>query len=121
MTKKIKIVPSAPWFDAEYCELRKQRRRAEKKSKRTGNQADRDEFIRLRKETTKLAHQKKCLHYGEKLEGNSKMLHPTINKLLDKEQEEILPDAESDEALANSFLPYFTEKIEKIRSNFPCN
>ena len=118
-TKTVKIVPSAPWFDGEYSELRKRRRRAEKKAKRTGDKADRDVFINLRKETTKLAHQKKCQYYGEKLEGNNKMLHPTINKLLDTEQEEVLPEAESDVALANSFLQYFTEKIEKIRATFP--
>ena len=40
-------------------------------------------------------------------------------QLLDKEQEEVLPEANSDEELANRFLKYFTEKSEKIRSTFP--
>ena len=39
--------------------------------------------------------------------------------MLDKEQEEVLPEAECSESLANSFLQYFAEKIEKIRSTFP--
>ena len=34
-------------------------------------------------------------------------------------QEEVIPDAESNGELANRFLKYFTEKIEKIRSTFP--
>ena len=31
VTRKVKIVENAPWFDAEYRELRKERRRAEKR------------------------------------------------------------------------------------------
>ena len=118
-TRSIKIVPTAPWFDGEYEKLRKQRRKAEKKFKKTKIPADKEKFINLRKQTTQLAYQKKCKYYGEKLEGNNKILYSSINKLLDNEKEEVLPDAESDVALANSFLKFFTEKIEKIRSTFP--
>ena len=46
-------------------------------------------------------------------------MNSSINQLLDNEQEEVLPEAESNEELANRFLKYFTDKIEKIRSSFP--
>ena len=46
------------------------------------------------------------------------MLYSEINQLLDKKQAVLLLDAKSDEELANSFMNYFTEKIEKIRSTF---
>ena len=119
ISKTIKIVPSAPWFDSEYVDLRKQRRRAEKVYKKTNLPADKKKYIDLRKETTELARAKKCKYYGNKLEENNKILFSSLNKLLDNEKEVILPDAESDSALANSFLQYFTKKIEKIRSSFP--
>ena len=37
----------------------------------------------------------------------------------DKNQDVILPSRENDKELANSFLDYFTKKIENIRSQFP--
>ena len=39
-------------------------------------------------------------------------------KLLDKKQEIILPDSKTDKELANSFMTYFTDKIQKIRDTF---
>ena len=117
--RSITVVPSAPWFDNEYKELRAQRRKAEKKFNKTKMKEDKEAFIKLRKQTTQLAHQKKCKHYGDKLEGNNHLMFRTINKLLDDEQEEVLPEAKTNEELANRFLKYFSEKIEKIRSTFP--
>ena len=118
-TRTSKVVPHAPWFDTEYDNLRKQRRKAERQYKKSKRATDKEKYINLRKQTTKLAHKKKCKHYGEKLEGaNTKILYSTINKLLDNDSEVILPDAKSDVELANSFQNYFTEKIEKIRATF---
>ena len=118
----IKTVPNAPWFDSEYANLRKQRRKAEKQYKKTKLAADKENYKNIRKQTTESAYKKKCKHYGDKLEGaNNKILYSTINKLLDNEKEVILPDAKSNAELANSFLIYFTEKIEKIRSTFRNN
>ena len=36
ITKTIKVVPTAPWFDADYANLRKRRRKAEKKYRKSG-------------------------------------------------------------------------------------
>ena len=120
ITKTIKIVPNAPWFDAEYASLRKLRRKAEKQYKKSRLISDKDNFISLRRQTTQLAHLKKCSYYGDKLEGtDNKILYSTIKKLLDGESEVILPESNSDMALANSFQKYFTNKIEDIRKTFP--
>ena len=62
-TKTIKVVRKAPWFDIEYATLRKRRRHAEKKFRRTGLESDKSEFKRLRKETTELAYKKKKIHF----------------------------------------------------------
>ena len=111
-------MPTYPWFDKEYKDLRRKRRAAEKKSRRTKSDEDKENYIKLRKQTTLLAHEKKCKYYGDKLEGNNHLMYSSINKLLDNEQEEVLPAAKSNEELANRFLKYFSEKIEKIRSTF---
>ena len=57
-TKTIKI-PKAPWFDVEYKNLRKKRRKAEKKYRKSFSEQDKQVYIDLRKQTTDLAYSKK--------------------------------------------------------------
>ena len=119
LTKMIKVKPSAPWFDCEYETLRRKRRKAEKKYHKTGSEEDKCEFSRLRKETTKLAKDKKINQIRKKIEeGSSKALYQVVNNLTDNEKERVLPTAKTDEDLANKFLHYFQQKIEKIRTKF---
>ena len=119
-SKTIKIVPKAPWFDCEYEHLRKLRRKEEKRYRKTKLLVHKESYKNLRKQTTNLAYMKKCKYYGEKLiDTNNRTLYPALNQLLDKKQDDVLPDRESDVDLANCFLPYFTDKIEKIRATFP--
>ena len=68
VTKEVKIVDEAPWFDQDYKELRKERRRAEKRFKRSGDEVDRIAFKELRKKTTKAASEKKKEHYVAKIQ-----------------------------------------------------
>ena len=121
VTKQIKIVPSAPWFDAEYAELRKQRRKAEKTYKRTGDPEDRRAYRDLRSKATALAKEKKEACYVKKIQEASskpKELFKVIKTLTDKEKVVILPKGNSDAELANNFLQYFKNKIFKIRESF---
>ena len=120
ITKVIKIKPTAPWFDSEYEALRRRRRKAEKTYRKTKSDQDKEEFIRLRRETTKVANDKKMNLIKQKIdEGSSKVLYQVVNNLTDNEKARVLPTAKSDEELANNFLNFFQEKIEKIRSKFP--
>ena len=76
-TKHIKLVPNAPWFNSEYKTLRRRRRKAEKKYKKTGSEIHKNEFVELRKQTTALAWENKKSYYGKKIDGcngNSKAL-----------------------------------------------
>ena len=118
-SKMIKIVPDAPWFDNEYRELRKQRRRAEKAYKKSNRPEDHETFKRLKKDCTELAYKKKKDHYTKKIEeGNSRTMYSVVNRLLDKKQEKVLPSTNDDKQLANDFVKFFTEKIEKLRAKF---
>ena len=58
-TKVIRVKPEAPWFDSEYQNLRRKRRKAEKIFRKTKTEQDKNEYIKLRKETTKVAKDKK--------------------------------------------------------------
>ena len=83
--KTIKCLPESPWFDGEYIRLRRQRRKAQVRFKKTGVPADKEEYINLRKQCTNLAHKKKCEYYADKLNtSDGNILYSQINKLVDK-------------------------------------
>ena len=63
VTREVKIVENAPWFDFEYKELRKKRRKAEKVYQRSRKLEDKDTFKLLRKQTTELASGKMREYY----------------------------------------------------------
>lgn len=118
--RTMKIVPDAPWFDADYANLRKLRRKAEKKYRKSGAENDKKLYTTLRKQTTQSAFDKKKTFVINKLEtGNSsRTLYSVVNNLIDKKKESVLPKASSDKELADKFQLYFKEKIEKIRATF---
>ena len=119
-TRTIKIVPEAPWFDADYANLRKSRRNAEKKYRRSGLESDRKLYITLRKQAIRASVDKKKSYVAEKLkQGNStRSLYSVVNQMIDRKKEVVLPTATSDKDLANRFQTFFKEKIEKIRATF---
>ena len=119
-TKQIKVVPHAPWFDSEYKNLRALRRKAEKKSKKTKSPADKEAFVKLRKETTQMALKKQKDFYERKISEcvGQKEMYSCVNRLLDRKQESVLPEHTSSAELANQFAKYFKEKIHKIRESF---
>ena len=124
ITKTIKDVPRAPWFDREYSDLRRKRRKAEKLYHKTKLMVHKLEFIRLRKLTTALALRKKiqfCRSNINNAANSSKALYRTVNKLTGKNMQPVLPTAESDTALANTFGEYYTSKVKKIRHDIECN
>ena len=120
-TKQIKVVPHAPWFDSDYCNLRKQRRKAEKKYKKTKMAVDKEAFVALRKQTTNLASVKQRDYYIKKMEecNGQKALFDCVNNLIDSNKESVLPEHTSTVELANNFATYFKEKIINIRKTFP--
>ena len=65
---------------------------------------------------------KKKFHISEKLkDGSSKALYSVVNQLMDNTKETVLPSADSDDQLAEKFLSFFQDKVEKIRSRFSAN
>ena len=51
-TKQIKVGPDAPWLDFEYKDLRRRRRKAERRFRKTGLVEHKNEFVKLRNQTT---------------------------------------------------------------------
>ena len=121
LTKTIKIVPNAPWFDSEYKTARRARRKAEKKFKKSKSSVDREAFVELRKQTTRLAFNKKREYCAKKIEecNGTKALFGCVYELLDQKKPSVLPSHDSKSELASRFNTYFKQKISDIRKNFP--
>ena len=83
-SKTVKVVLRAPWFDTEYVTLRRHRRKAEKKYRRTGHEVDKQLFQDLRKQTTSLAMHKKQYYVSRKLMAGNRSLYSVVDELLDK-------------------------------------
>ena len=112
MTKIITVVPDAHWFDAEYANLRKLRRKAEKKYRKSHLEANKKAYKCLRKQAVNVVFDKKQELVSDKLEqGSSKTLYAVVNELIDSKKEVVLPKSESNVLLANEFQLFFREKI----------
>ena len=91
--KTVSVVDTAPWFDSEYREKRKERRRAEKKWKKEKDITRKCHLKRIHREyciaTTMLANQKKKLYVNRMIEnsnGNPRVLYQQVNRALDRKQ-----------------------------------
>ena len=120
-TKTVSTIDTAPWFDKEYRELRKARRRAEYRMKKPSSTLDdKIAFKEACQECTMMAKSKKMEYFKQtiiKANGNPRTLYQFINKSLDRKQVKPLPDYTNDLCkLAEDFNSYFTDKIDKIRS-----
>lgn len=117
-TATIKDVQGAPWFDSEYIDMRRKRRKAEKLWHRTKLQVHKESFIKLRKQTTALAHNKKvyfCRKSINEAANNNKALYANFNRLVGYSNDPIYPSSDSDVSLANEFASHYTNKVKKIR------
>ena len=120
ITKVVKLVPRASWFDSEYVELRRKRRKAEKLFRQTKLMVHKTNFVYLRKQTTLLAKRKKIAHCRAEINencGSTKTLFRTFNKLIGKTNDPVYPAAHSDIEIANQFASFFTDKVKTIRAN----
>jgi hypothetical protein len=122
LTKWIRELDSAPWFDSEYKEARKLRRKAEKQMFKSGLDIDRDIHAHLRIHCNELAKSKKVQFYKSqfvKYNHSQKSLYQFVDTFLDKDDDLTLPPIESLQQTVDDFNTFFTEKVKKIRKSFP--
>ena len=113
--KTIKDVPNASWFDEDYRDLRRLRRNAEDHWRRTKLTVHRLEFVRLRKCTTNLAHNKKRTQIRSKIDnacGKQNALYSALREVTGQKQKPEYPDG-TDLDNANEFAKFFIEKVGK--------
>ena len=119
-TLKIKNVPKSPWFDYEYVELKKKWRKAEKQFKTSNDAADKNIYIKFRKETTKLAKTKKVNYFREKINKSSnsqRELFRAVQSLTDSISVNQFPSEQlCDKTIAENFSNFFVTKVNRIHN-----
>jgi hypothetical protein len=124
-TVSVAVVDTAPWFDSEYLEKRKERHRAEKKWKNVKDITRKCLLKRITKNSALLQPRWliKKLYVNRMIEnanGNPRVLYRQVNRALDRKQSRMLLEVpENIEELAKPFNEFFVDKIAKIRHGRP--
>ena len=123
VTMKVKSKKNAPkWIDEEYKKERAERRKLERKWKKSKSDEDREQYVQKRNLCAKLSLTKQEKYFSSIIESSNnqqKTLFKVVNEVLDKKAERILPAHTDPVELANKFNQYYIEKIDKLRKSIP--
>ena len=110
-----RIEPLTPWFDSDCIKAKRNKRRFERVSHRTGLIADRVEWVKAIRDMHALFSSKERAFWEAKVAAaasNSKKRWQILNKLMCKDFQSQIPDS----ATAEAFSKFFTQKVESVRS-----
>ena len=119
-TRLITIRPKAPWYTIDIDEEKKCRRRYERKWRRTKDPTDRNNYLEKCRHVNQMIHESKSNFYSSVIsenKGNQRILFQTVDKLLHRKNDIVLPTSSSDEHLAERFSDYFISKITTIHTS----
>ena len=123
-TRTVRLRPNSPWFNKDIRTERQKRRRLERRWRRTKLEVDLQMYCDQKNIVSKLIEQAKIDYYSSQINekaGDQKQLFNVINDLLQKNKKPVLPQSESDQALAEQFSEFFSNKITDIRKKFPAS
>ena len=120
--KVSKCIPNRQnkWFNDEIKEARQVKRRAEITWRQNKSDHNRNMYNNQRNKLTCLIDKAKRSYYNEQIcanEHNPKVLFKTMNSLLNKNQNDVLPSHTTAKELANRFANFFETKITTIHEN----
>jgi len=110
------------YLDDDIAQAKRERRKLERKWRRTKSDVDHQRFTAQCVVVNDLVKDAKEKHFAAIIEsnkGNQKVLFSCIDKLLNRKPTVLYPHSSSDEALAKSFIEFFTSKINTIRQSLP--
>ena len=113
--------PHVPWLTDEIRESKRLRRRAERKWRSSGLEADFANFKLIKNRTTHVMNKARrdfCTDFINKNSDNQRKLFAATRKLLSKSPESPIPPHTTNKlALANDIGAYFVKKIANIRAD----
>ncbi|XP_033636732.1 uncharacterized protein LOC117297694 [Asterias rubens] len=107
--------PFAPWYDDNVAESKRQKRRAERRSAKTGLMIDKELYKEACRSYSKTLFQSKSQYMKQEIEQlNNKGLFQFVHRLSTQSSSRTLPKHDSDKKLANDFGMFFYSKVQSI-------
>ena len=124
ITRSVKERPRVPWFNEEIKMAKRERRKVEKRWRRTKLHSDLAAFKVKRNATTALMNKACREFYTNFIEENSKdqkKLFAASNRLLNRGSADCLPPTIDKAQFAEDIGKFFVQKIVNIRSRLNCH
>lgn len=119
-SKVIRSRPLVPWFNEDIKNARREKRKAERKWRRSGNHEDMLSYKRIKNKTNRLMNDARCAYYQDFINDNStnqKKLFAAANTLLNQgKKNTVLPPCDDKLELADKMGSYFVQKVTDIRT-----
>ena len=112
--------PKIPWFNDDIKQLKRKRRRLEKKALKTDLPGDWNNYHKVRNQYSALLKSARVNYYSNLIDqcaGDSRKLFRVVNSLSREPLETALPEYDDPTKLANEFGTFFLKKIEIIKEN----
>ena len=118
-SRKVTERAKSPWFTPKVKEIKKQRRQAERKFRKTGLQIHKDIFIHLKNKSNSIVDIAKSTYYKVKFQcvKSCKELYSLKNELFGKTNEPSLPCNTNKSELPELFSSFFSSKVIGIRNS----
>lgn len=117
--KTITVHPVAPWYTDEVKKAKSEKRKAERKWRKTGLEIHRQIYQASRDEHSAIIAKSKVEYFKERIDSSSNSqsaLFSCVKELLNENKPSKLPSCDSTQELANRIASFFSEKITKIRA-----
>ena len=121
ITRIVTVRKPTPWTNVEIKKLKVEKRKAEKRWKKTRLVSDYDLYKGKRNRFNILLNDIKAKDLSSKIQANknnSKAMFKVINTSLNRKQPSPLPAHDDDTALANEFIKFFDDKITTLKKKF---
>ena len=119
-SRRVTARPSAPWLTGEIKSLKTEKRRAERRWRKSGLPEDKVVFNSLLTKLNIFISKAKKLYFESKIlaASTSKCLFQFVSDMYGKGKNVILPNNISLKDMPEAFNLFFVQKISKIRENF---
>ena len=118
------VISNKPFNHPAINDSKRLKRRAERRYRKSGSAHDKHDLCVASRNLSKIVKIKYNEFYSAKLQavkGDAKGTYELINKLLNKDKKNVLPDHTEPQALANEFETFFTNRIENICLSMNCS
>ena len=112
--------PKVPWFNDDIKQLKRQRRRLEKRAVKTDLPGDWNNYRKVRNQYSAFLKYARVNYYSNQIDqyaGDPRKLFRVVNSLCREPLETALPEHTDPTKLANEFGTFFLKKIQIIKEN----